>query len=122
MGKKMVFTKVTSITFATILSLSVIGCGGGSSSSSSKNDSEKKEPVTKEQPTKPTTSESTSTDCVKNSDNVIYLTEEICTYSSPAINNGAKIQYVCRDGKAVSSMGMSSESINLDGVKLTCKK
>lgn len=109
--------------------MTLTACGGGSSNSSGEQVAVKKDTVKKDTiptPTTPTTpapknqTGKKSNVCETNGSKV-YATATGCIYSSPNLNNGADITYTCSNGRVNSTLGLSSESINLNGITITCK-
>lgn len=109
--------------------MTLTACGGGSSNSSGEQVAVKKDTVKKDTiptPTTPTTpapknqTGKKSNVCETNGSKV-YATVTGCIYSSPNLNNGADITYTCSNGRVNSTLGLSSESIKLNGITITCK-
>lgn len=109
--------------------MTLTACGGGSSDSSGEQVAVKKDTVKKDTiptPTTPTTpapknqTGKNSNVCETNG-STVYATATGCIYSSPGLNNGADITYTCSNGRVNSTLGLSSESIKLNGITITCK-
>lgn len=109
--------------------MTLTACGGGSSDSSGEQVAVKKDTVKKDTiptPTTPTTpapknqTGKKSNVCETNG-STVYATATGCIYSSPGLNNGANITYTCSNGRVNSTLGLSAENINLNGITITCK-
>lgn len=98
--------------------LALAACGGSSDSSGDTSATTDSSTNTAPAATTPTTD--TKGNACAVSGKVVTATASGCTFSSPGINGGADVTYTCSGGRVSSSIGISAQTINLNGIKIQC--
>lgn len=95
--------------------LALTACGGDSSSSGNTHSS-----VTPASNPAPANNPSSNGNACAVSGTTVTATASGCTYSMANVNSGADVTYTCSGGRVSSSIGISAQTINLNGMTIQC--